>query len=101
MLPKWWIEQVNYLLKGTGEVLIPIRSFNEALIWEVLEVLVIIQAGVVGLFLINPIIGSFGYIAGILATFVIMAKFMMTMKHPSINCWKGPEDPKIVPWHSE
>ena len=100
MLQKWWVDQVNELLKGTGEMLVPIRSFNEALIWEALEILVLIQAGVAILFLIDQVIGSIAHLAGIVITFVIMAKFIKSMKHPDINCWIGPEEPKGFPWHS-
>ena len=101
MLQKWWIDQVNEMLEGTGERLVPIRSFNEALIWEVLEVLVLIQVIVSGLFLLDNVIGSFAHLGGIIVTLVIMFKFVRTLKHPDINCWKSPEEPKVLPWHSE
>ena len=88
MTPNEWLVKFNEQIKDTGYQMIMIKSHNNALMWQALEIMLYIQVCHMSLFAIDPKLGAFGYIAGIIATYAVIFGFIRKLKDPRINCWK-------------
>ncbi len=87
MFPKWWMKLVKEKMKGSGYKVTFIMSYNRAMLWNAIEVMLFIYTGVAILYLINPVIGNMSATIALIPMVIIWSKMLRLMDYYGRNCW--------------
>jgi len=94
MFPRWWMKLVKENMKGSGYKVTFFMSYNRAMLWNVLEIVLFLYAAISILYFIYPIAGRIAGTLAFIPLIVIWSKVLRTADYHGRNCWYKPPEPK-------